>query len=429
MTPRFVRIYALGLLVIAALIVIHAPLSVIASVALPSVSLIMKAWKELFMCGLLPLAGILVHQTRTRIDWMHDRLLWLAALYAAIHLVSLLIWNGWLSALAGLAIDGRYVLYFSLVYVLLRAYPSYRTIFLRVFAVGAVVVVGFACVQLFLPKDSLRIIGYDETTIRPYMTIDENHDFIRYNSTLRGPNPLGAYAAMALVVLVSFVCTRLTRLRDWKWVAAIVASAVALYISYSRSAQLAAIAGVLVVVIVRYGRSVRLWYGLAVLGVIGVAGLAVINYVHPHFIDNVVLHVNPADSGNVNSNDGHWTSLVAGVQTVISSPFGDGIGSAGSASLLGATPVVVENQYLLVAHEAGWLGLVIYVALYAAVLWRLWQRKQSAWGLGVFAAGIAMGIVGLMLPVFADDTVAIVWWGLAAVLCAGEVRPSASFEK
>jgi hypothetical protein len=33
----------------------------------------------------------------------------------------------------------------------------------------------------------------------------------------------------------------------------------------------------------------------------------------------------------------------------------------------------------------------------------------------VFASGIGLAVIGVLLPVFVDETVAIIWWGLAAV--------------
>ena len=97
---------------------------------------------------------------------------------------------------------------------------------------------------------------------------------------------------------------------------------------------------------------------------------------------------------------------------------GAGIGSTGSASLLGTEPVIIENQYLMIAHEVGWLGLALFAVLYTYILWRLWQYRRDWLALGLWASGIGLAIIGLLLPVWVDDTVSIVWWGLAAVsLC------------
>jgi cyanate permease len=83
------------------------------------------------------------------------------------------------------------------------------------------------------------------------------------------------------------------------------------------------------------------------------------------------------------------------------------------------TPLIIENQYLFVAHEAGWLGLILFLMIFIGVMNRLWQLRTNWLALGVFASGLGLAIIGLLLPVWVDDTVAIVWWGLAAFIIGG----------
>ena len=47
------------------------------------------------------------------------------------------------------------------------------------------------------------------------------------------------------------------------------------------------------------------------------------------------------------------------------------------------------------------------------------QGRHGALSLGVFASGCGLAIVGLLLPVWVDDTVSIIWWGLAGVAIGG----------
>ena len=136
------------------------------------------------------------------------------------------------------------------------------------------------------------------------------------------------------------------------------------------------------------------------------------------FVSNILLHENPAGGSSVNSNEGHAVSLTSSLTNLIHQPLGAGIGSTGSASLRGLNPVIVENQYLFVAHEAGWLGLILFIMLLALVLTRAWKLRQDWIALGVFASGFCLALIGLLLPVFTDDTVAIIWWGLAAIALA-----------
>ena len=83
------------------------------------------------------------------------------------------------------------------------------------------------------------------------------------------------------------------------------------------------------------------------------------------------------------------------------------------------SPIIIENQYLFTAHELGWLGLIIFLFIFGLIMKRLWKLRSDWLALGVFASGLCLAVIGLLLPVWVDDTVAIIWWGLAAIACSG----------
>lgn len=132
-------------------------------------------------------------------------------------------------------------------------------------------------------------------------------------------------------------------------------------------------------------------------------------------VSSLVLHDSPTTGAHIDSNEGHWDSLAEGTARMLAQPFGAGVGSTGSASLYGNEGFILENHYLFIAHEVGWVGLGLFLWLFVEIMLRLWRRRQSALALGVFGAGIGLALIGLLLPVWADDTVSIVWWGLAAL--------------
>ena len=137
------------------------------------------------------------------------------------------------------------------------------------------------------------------------------------------------------------------------------------------------------------------------------------------FVSNVLLHENPSGGSLVSSNANHVASLQTGWRQAMLQPLGAGVGSTGSASLFGGSPEVIENQYLFTAHESGWLGLGLFVAIFTLILIRLWHRRSDWLALGTFASGLGLAFIGLLLPVWVDDTVSIVWWGLAALALGG----------
>ena len=420
-------VYAVILLIILGGIVVHAPLTVWLGTVFPDYSPLIKSWKEILMIPAALLAGILVTRQGLWRELSRDWLFRLIVAYALLHIVlAIILPQDTLAQLAGFAIDLRYVLFFGLVYVLIRLAPQWRKQIVYIGAIGAVVVVGFATLQLFLPKDTLSYIGYSKQTIAPYLTVDENPDFIRYSSTLRGPNPLGAYAGIVLGMITALLVRRKLPLERkkalWVTVAIAACSLVAVWINYSRSALVAAIVTVLIVLGVTMLRrmSRRAWLAVGVVFVILAGSLAAAW--ESNFVSNVILHENPTTGAEVSSNDGHVESLIFGVGRLVAQPLGAGIGSTGSASLYDDDEggVIIENQYLYIAHETGWLGLALFVAIFGLIMVRLWRARDDWLALGAFASGVGMALIGLLLPVWADDTVAIVWWALAATALGGE---------
>lgn len=423
MTLQFFERILLGiLLVIAGGIVIHTPLTLWLGAQWPEGELFIKAWKEVLMGIALLLLIISSVRRNMASKLLADRLMQLCLVFAGLHLVMMAIFqNGLQTAGAGLLIDLRFILYFVLVYGFITLFPQYRRLFIYVLAGGAAVVIGFALLQIMvLPRDFLATIGYSRATIAPYLTVDENSAFIRINSTLRGPNPLGAYAVIVIGLLAALSVRWKLKRRSW-WLAgaAAVATGMTLGASYSRSSLIAAIATLVVIVLTIVASKTRtqIIAGLAV-AVILVGG-ALYALRDSYVVSNVILHNNPTTGANVDSNAGHADSLVDGVSRMLRQPLGAGVGSTGSASLLGDQPLIIENQYLLVAHEVGWLGLAVFGWLFVEIMIRLWRRRQSALALGLFGSGIGLTIIGLLLPVWMDDTVSIVWWGLAAVGVGG----------
>ena len=408
-------------------IVLHAPLSVGLGVLLPDYALIIKSWKELLMVLLIPVALIVV--TRRKLwgvlarDWLFHGII----AFALIHVVTvIMLYQGAAPTAAGLAIDLRYTLFFALVYVLVKARPEYKKPLLVTAGIGAAVVILFGALQLFLPPDILKYIGYSKETIAPYLTVDQNENFVRINSTLRGPNPLGAYVIMAMAAMASILLVhKLWIKKTWRaWVFLFmgVASVAVLYSSHSRSAWLGAVAalGVVVATVAWKAWPRKVWIALGVAGLILVGGLVALRDVP--FVSTVLLHEDPNEGGAVNSNDGHLSSLIEGSEKLIEQPLGAGVGSTGSASILTDQTLIIENQYLFIAHEVGWVGLALFVMIFGIIMWRLWQRRTDWLALTVFASGVGLALVGVLLPVWVDDTVSIVWWGLAAMALIKEER-------
>ena len=402
----------------------HAPLTVFIETHFTA-SDVVKAWKELLM---LPIVGILIYVVTKRQLWkslLGDWVVRLSLAYMVWHILIMIILPTPLVQLqAGLLIDVRYVAFFLVVYVLLSLRrQEVGRLFLKVACTAAVVVMVFGALQaMVLPRDILSTLGYGENTIQPYLTVDKNHDYIRINSTLRGPNPLGVYAAGFFIVLLAFLVTRYKKLstRHKTFLAfTMMASLICLWFSYSRSALLMALVGAGIVssiLLVRYTSKTILVGCIVGLVIVLLSMLYVVK--DNHAIQQIVFHNNPTDNNPINSDHHHEESLQNASEQILASPLGYGVGTTGSASLYGEKPFIIESQYLFIAHEIGITGLILFVALFFYILYLLWQKRAQPLALGLFAAGVGIALVGLVQPVLVDDTVSIMWWGLAAIALA-----------
>lgn len=425
------------LLAILALIVLHAPITVVFGVLYPGIELFIKAWKE---CLLLLVAALvlwgLFRQKRLK-ELVNDRLSLLLLAYIFVNFLSvILLWNGEFPVIAGLMINLRFIVYFLLVYWTLKLYPQYARLFKLVFLAGATVVVTFGVLQVtVLPADILRYIGYGVDTILPYQTIDLNSDFVRINSTLRGPNPLGAYSIVVLSVVAAVLVARWRTIRSNKWLCAgllalLAGGVLVLWVSYSRSAWIGAFVAFVTLVVLLGAKKVSpklLLAGMA--SVCLVAGVGIYIARDSAFVSNVFFHENHDSPTDAKSNDQHLASLTLGLDRLATQPIGAGVGSTGTPSLFGDQPLIIENQYLYIAHETGWLGLATFMTILLIVLMRLRRGPPDAWGAAVFASGIGLSVVGLIQPVWMDDTVSLVWWGMAAVVLSTQGVKKAKIAK
>lgn len=403
-------------------VAIHTPATVFVESRWPDYELLVKSWKELLLGAIGVLLAVLLWRRNLLKEVFRDKLVLLVASIAFVHVVLLRVFdNAYVSEWAGLLIDLRYYLLFIELYIAGEYLAGTRRDVLRAAVIGGVIIVVFGVLQaVVLPKDILSNLGYSDQTIKPYLTVDMNHDYIRINSTLRGPNPVGAFAVLVLALAGAWALRQKLALKDWRVRVVTVTTGlgglIILVASHSRSAWIAAVAAATMLLVGVVPRRMALYslVTVAVLGVLALGSLWSLRDVPA--VSNIFFHSNPSGGSPEKSDEGHAASLQYGIETAANEPFGNGIGSTGSASLLSDAPVIVENQYLFMAHESGWPGLGLQVLLLVAVLLYLWRARKVDWlAFGLFASGIGLVVIGLLQPVWADDTVSLYWWGLAGL--------------
>ncbi len=391
-------------------------------------SLLFKSWKEVLLGVTTVLVAILVYRDGSYKKLVRSRILWLVAAIALVHLIVMLVFNHpVMSEGAGIIIDLRIYLAFALAFILVSQYPEVGRPLVVSSIVAMSVTLIFAFLQVFiLPRDFLVLFGYSDETILPYLTVDLNDSYIRISSFLRGPNPLGAYAVIGLAGVLSYGWFKWFKHRSadrrvwWILGVGLVLSLVAVWFSYSRSALVGALV-VLVGVVIAVSPTVwarRIMIGSIASGVLLLSLLFVLRDVS--FISHVFFHTNEESASVQKSDEGRLETLQSGAEAVVENPLGVGIGTTGSPSLLTDNPHIIENQYLYMAHESGIVGLFLQLGLIGWLLWMFWQSRRKDWlVLAVGLSGVALSVVGLVLPVWADDTVGITWWMLAGVALSG----------
>lgn len=419
--PALTTLYLYGILVVLFGVVVHAPISVYLGMQLPELAVGIKAWKEILMSVLGLAALALLTKRGLWRPLLREWLVRVALAYIVLHIIlAVSMPDDLRSQVAGLMIDLRFVAFFLLAYVAVRLRPDGLAKMLKTVVAGALVVLGFGLLQItVLPDNVLAGLGYGPDTIRPYTTIDRNPDFVRINSTLRGPNPLGAMCLLYLSLALAYAMYGWRRLDPRRKVALLISMIIAvmvLFASYSRSAYVAAMAASTIVGLAGILRrpSKRLVVATISAALAGVAGLFLVQTTD--WYSNVILHEDPESTVVSKSNQEHVNSLLDGTARVARQPLGAGVGSTGSASLYDAdvtNDAIIENWYLFVAHESGWLGLTLFLAFNGLVLRGLWRLRKTWPALAMFAAGIGLALIGFLLPVWADETVALTWWGLA----------------
>jgi O-antigen ligase len=381
-----------------------------------------KGVKELVvLLAVLPLIYV-IYRRWQEFKVVKTGLIILIGLYFAVQIVISIFGDGTdLLKAAGLISSLRFFGLFLACYSLARLLPErFKAAdkVLKIVVITSVIVVVFGALQvLVLPKDFLMHFGYGPLTILPYGTIDNNQSFVRILSTLRGPNPLGAYLAFIAPLALLwhwFYSKRRSVLIGLIYLATF---GVTLYGSQSRGGWLGFVVaiGVYVLLMVK-NRRVRIGFVLSGVLLLGV----VFALRDSRFISITVLHRDPHGSSVVKSDDARLKSIKRSVNAIEDMPFGHGEGSSGPSSNYGKNPVIIENSYLDVAYQIGWFGALLFIVINVYTGYLLY-RTRTRLGYALLAGLVAISINALFWPVWTDETVSMIWWALTGFVLGAPI--------
>lgn len=321
------------------------------------------------------------------------------------------------AAVMGLALNLRGPLFLlgCLVVVKRSSWPLER--WLRIAVSAAIIVAAFAVLQLtVLPKDFLTHFGYSSATILPYETINSNESYVRFASTTRGVNPLGAYMAIMIAILIA-LWTKIRPKLTWGIVVALMMGA--MVASFSRSAWIGCAISLACIVALRLKtRKDFLWAGGIFVAALLLIGILFTTLSNSTTLQNVLFHTDKSSSIKEDSNDARYSAFFIAAKEIAHDPLGRGVGSAGPASMHNtkAAPRMAENYFLQITQETGWFGLFVYLALLAVVGAQLWKLREQKLALGLFAAFVGAAIINMLSFAWTDDTLAFTWYGLAGLV-------------
>jgi hypothetical protein len=389
----------------------------------------LRLWKEyLLALGMMGVLWLFITDGKIRSHTLTRRLVWLMLAYIALTVIwGLLALNQHdVTAKAlgyGLIVNLRFLLFFLMAWTVALRLARFRKRWEWLVLWPAAGVIAFGLLQIFvLPNDFLRHFGYGPATIQPIITINNNPHYVRFFSTLRGANPLGAY----LVVPISLLTVLLVRKgRNWPHAVFLAAALVVLFFTFSRSAWIGAALSIVTILFLSHlaPRAQRL-VALLALGILIIAVGIGIGYRHNTSFQNFVLHTQTNSAVPTTSDQGHLAALRAGLRDLSHHPLGYGPGTAGPASYYNTGhPVrIAENYYIQIGQEVGWLGLAMFLLINVGVGYLLLVRRDDPLALSLFASLIGLTFINLLSHAWTDDTLAYVWWGLAGIAMVTKVQ-------
>lgn len=318
----------------------------------------------------------------------------------------------------------RYLIFFLAVWLIASRSQILQRLWSFAVIAPATIVVFYGLLQQFvLDKNFLTHFGYGPDTIPAYQSVDLKTDYARAQSTLRGPNPLGAYLALVMTILTGMYYKFKTYRISFGILLA--AASILLFATYSRSAWigLAVSLTVWILLAVKDEKILKYLLMTTIAGVL-IVGVGIYSFRDNNFVQNTIFHTDETSQSETSTNSVRTQAIQDGVEDVVHNPLGQGLGSAGPASARGPAPKIAENYYIQVAQEVGIIGLLLYAAITVGVGYQLFQKRTELLPQVLFASLIGISVINVVSHAWMDDVLSLLWWGLAGIALATTISPA-----
>jgi hypothetical protein len=324
-----------------------------------------------------------------------------------------------------------------IVAALLVAYAGWSEATYRRLARGVVVLAGlvstYALVQWLLgPTDAER-----ELALQPGRGVNIVEGRLRVFGSFQTGHQLGYFTAIVIPYCLAFTLAVRGR---WQWIGglATLLSVGALLASEGRAALVAAVVGVVAVLVLfpisRGSRGLSLGTNIAAAGAVIAAGAVAFALVsnNPGTGERFEQILNPGEDAAFQARVKKWDDAV---DELGGRPLGLGLGTGGSAQQSSGPYLTIasynlDNSYLKVAYEQGFAMLALFAVALAALLWRLLRggvtlRDPEA-GWNAIGAGAALAGIAILLytGLYIEAAPAFVLWTIVGLGLRGFVQPA-----
>jgi len=328
------------------------------------------------------------------------------------------------SAILGTVYNVRLFCFLVVGYGAVRLYPGVlqrRPILMVVFG-AATLVAALGVLQYFLPSDILTHVGYGiDRGARANFSIDDAAGFTRVMSTLRDPNSLGAFLLVPMALAVLGLLQKGSRYRKMVYGGALSLMVLALFMTFSRSAWMAAVLTVGLTILWQYRDLAMLFvkrFGLLLIGLVIIGAGIAYSQRHSAFVTSYITHSSQGSS-DIDSNEYHWLFVKQGLDGIAERPFGHGPGTAGLASIQNPKgSFLTENYYVQLGYELGVIGLVFFIVVQAWLYARLWRQRSDSLAIVLLAGFWGYVLMNMLLHTWSNEAVACQWWLLTGVVLA-----------
>jgi len=382
---------------------------------------VFRVWKEIILSLLLPLVLLLAWSRDDTKQFLKNSLIVRLFIgYVLLHIIL----GAWAlsnhsvtktALLYSLIINLRFIGFFIITYIVASHSHFLRENAAKILVIPAAIVVVVGLLQRLVMPHSFLAYFYGWGTIPPYQTIDGNNKIQRVQSTLRGANPLGAYLVLALTAFVAPVKQRYLKF------AAVAATLIVLFYSYSRSGWIGALISVWLLAWWMLLKSHhRIWLVVSVVAIALMAGGAFYVLRSKPIAQDTFLHTSSVSKAPMSSNEVRRASLKSGIHDVVHEPLGRGPGTAGPASFRNQPhPArIAESYYLQIGQEVGILGMAIFITINILAAKEIWLKRDKMLARVLLASLAGITFINLISHAWTDDTLSLLWWGLAGIVLA-----------